>query len=173
MAELNMPQKRGRGTKPAPRVDLTPMVDLGFLLITFFMYTTTMAKSKIMELKMPSTEPTDSPCKVIAESTITLMPTRDHHVVYYEGILETESQLKNCALADVRGVLLDKKHRVISLPLSYSPAAHKMYVLIKPANESKYGDVVQLLDEMVITGAPNYTIVDITATEQEWIKKNF
>ena len=61
MAELDTSSgghhKKGPGVKKAKklstRIDLTPMVDLGFLLITFFMYTTTLAKPKTMEINMP------------------------------------------------------------------------------------------------------------------------
>jgi biopolymer transport protein ExbD len=57
MAEMNLPEKGGRRRVQPPRIDLTPMVDLGFLLITFFMFTTTLAQNKTLELNMPDRTP--------------------------------------------------------------------------------------------------------------------
>ena len=170
MAEMNLPQK-GRRSQ-TPRIDLTPMVDLGFLLITFFMYTTTLAKPATMELKLPSNEPTTTPTTVVAESTITLITIKDHRIVYYEGMLDDATVPKQCSFSQLRSVLLDKKSRVISLPLTFSPAAHKMYALIKPGDNSTYEDLVQLLDEMIIDVIPLYTIMDVSPEEKEWLMKN-
>ena len=168
---MNLPQKDRR--MQAPRIDLTPMVDLGFLLITFFMYTTTLARPATMEIKMPSREPTTSPTEVAAESTLTLIATEDHHIVYYEGLLSDLSQMKQCSFTQLRAVLLDKKSRVLSLPATFSANAHKMYVILKPGDESTYGDLVQLLDEMSINEIPFSTIVDLTTEEIEWLRKKF
>ncbi len=85
MAEMNMPQKGGRRKVQAPRIDLTPMVDLGFLLITFFMFTTTLAQQKTMPLQLPSNERTNTPTVVPAESTLTLIAVKGHGILYYEG----------------------------------------------------------------------------------------
>jgi biopolymer transport protein ExbD len=172
MAELNMPQKRGKKTS-LPRVDLTPMVDLGFLLITFFMYTTTMAKPHVMDIRMPSNEHTDDPNVVIEESTITVIPVKDHRVVYYEGSLKDASQLKDCSMPGIRDVLLKKKKQVENLPASYSANAHKMYVLIKPASTCHYDDLVHVLDEMSIGDVPGYTLMDESAEEIAMIEKKY
>jgi len=172
MAELNIPQKRGKRKVHTPRIDLTPMVDLGFLLITFFMYTTVLAKPNTIDINMPSNEKTDEHL-IPAESTITLIPVKGHMVVYYEGILENKGQLKECFVDNIRDVLLRKKKQVIALPANYSRAAHKLFVLIKPDDGCKYGDMVQLLDEMNITGVPNYTLMDISLEEKELIENFF
>lgn len=86
MAEMNMPQKGGQRKIRSTRIDLTPMVDLGFLLITFFMFTTTLANPKVMRINMPSDDKPDTPTVFAEESTITLIPISGHNVVYYKGI---------------------------------------------------------------------------------------
>src|SRR3978361_636825 len=105
--------KKGPGVKKAKklstRIDLTPMVDLGFLLITFFIYTTTMAKPRTMEIRMPDTRPTDEPTAFSAESTITVIPVKDHRVIYYCGQLTKPEQLLKSDCAKIRGILLSKK----------------------------------------------------------------
>jgi len=173
MAELNVNPGDKKRRRAIPRVDLTPMVDLGFLLITFFMYTTTMASPKTMEVNIPSNEPTPNPTRIIAESTITLIPVAKHRVVYYEGILEDQAQMRICAVQNIRDVLLQKQQKVIALPATFSKAAHKMYVVIKPNNDCTYADVVQLLDEMNIINAPYYSLVDVTGEEQKMIQQKF
>src|ERR1700733_5385889 len=96
MAELDT---SGGGGKKSPgvkkskklstRVDLTPMVDLGFLLITFFMYTTTLAKPKTMEINMPYKDPNmkiEDQTKVKESTALTVLLSRDHRIYYYKGI---------------------------------------------------------------------------------------
>src|SRR5690606_28792721 len=85
--------KKGSGVKKSKklstRVDLTPMVDLGFLLITFFMFTTTMSKPKAMSINMPDPDKTikDEERNKVKESTaMTILLSKDHRVYYYEGI---------------------------------------------------------------------------------------
>lgn len=172
MAELNMPQGRGKRKLSTPRIDLTPMVDLGFLLITFFMYTTTLAKPATMEIKMPYTGDAD-PTPVAEESVITLIPTKDHRVVYYEGFLTGFDQLRQCPISNLRSVMLKKKSTVAALPASFSARAHKVFAIIKPADDCTYGDVVQLIDEMLIDGIADYAIVDVAAEEKDALQKKF
>src|ERR1043165_6176881 len=78
-----------KGKKLSTRIDLTPMVDLGFLLITFFMFTTTLAKPKTMEINMPYKDENLDPNKQskVKESTaMTILLSKMHRVYYYEGI---------------------------------------------------------------------------------------
>ncbi len=173
MAEMNMPEKQGkRKAHAALRIDLTPMVDLGFLLITFFMYTTTMAKPKTMEIRMPAPAPPDVvQTKYPEESTITIIPIAGHKIFYYTGILKDEAQLKNAPISSCRDILIKMKADVAHLPNTLSPEAHKLHVLIKPNEDSKYNDLVQLLDEMNISDVPYYALVDISPEEKEWLQK--
>ena len=165
MAEMNLPQKGGKRKTAVPRIDLTPMVDLGFLLITFFMFTTTLAQSRKMEINMPSPEPVDHPTTFPEESTITLLPAAGHKIAYYEGTLKEPSQMHVCSIKQIRAILDRKKTVAATLPAKFSVDAHKLHVIIKPSHDSKYSDLVALLDEMLIQDIRLYAIVDITSYE--------
>src|SRR6476620_11987463 len=96
MAELDTSSSGGhkkgpgvkKGKKLSTRIDLTPMVDLGFLLITFFMFTTTLAKPKTMEINMPNKEKIDEKdqTKVKESTAMTILLSKNHRVYYYEGL---------------------------------------------------------------------------------------
>ena len=97
MSEVNTESsgsKKGKkGTKKvSTRIDFTPMVDLGFLLITFFMLTTTMIKPQTMEIAMPSKDkvPDEEQTKVKASRAITIILGKDNKVFYYEGTREND-----------------------------------------------------------------------------------
>jgi len=160
-----MPQKGGRRKLPVPRIDLTPMVDLGFLLITFFMFTTTLAQQKAMVVNMPSTDITPAPTVFPEESTVTLIALKEHKIAYYKGILSDAAQLRKCQVGKATDIVLSLKKDAALLPGKLSVEAHKLHVLIKPMDDCKYDDVVRLLDIMLIAQVPYYAIVDITKEE--------
>jgi biopolymer transport protein ExbD len=172
MAEMNLPQKGGRKVQ-APRIDLTPMVDLGFLLITFFMFTTTLAQQRAMQLSMPSPAAGQPPTVIPEESTLTLIATKGHKVVYYDGTLNGKEEMKGCATGKVTGIVLEKKKAVAALPANLSAEAHKLHVQIKPMDNSSYEDVVQLLDAMLIADVPYYVIMDVTEEEKNAISERY
>src|ERR1700709_1107015 len=96
MAELDTSgggHKKGpgvkKGKKLSTRIDLTPMVDLGFLLITFFMFTTTLAKPKTMEINMPYKDPNipiEDQSKIKESVALTVLLSKNHKIYYYEGM---------------------------------------------------------------------------------------
>src|ERR1039457_7217998 len=97
MAEMEVKsggEKKGPGVKKSKklstRVDLTPMVHLGFLLITFFIFTTTMSQPTAMRLFLPkdADKPEDQN-KAKESGAFTILLGRDNNVFYYEGILNT------------------------------------------------------------------------------------
>src|ERR1700674_102397 len=105
--------KKGPGVKKSKklssRVDLTPMVDLGFLLITFFIFTTTMSQPTAMRLILPKDVPDKDKTLEKASAVITLMLGADNRVYYYEG--DDPTTLKPSDFKSIRDVILDKKRR--------------------------------------------------------------
>ncbi len=167
MAEIIVKSARGGRGRRDTTVDLTPMVDLGFLLISFFMFTTTLANHKALPVTMPSKEPTNEPTAFASEATITLMPAANHAVVYYSGFLNQATNVQIATMQKLRQVLIAKKKEVAALPGSYSADAHRLHVLIKPTANCTYGDVVNILDEMNIVDIPVYALVDLTEEDRK------
>lgn len=170
MAEI---QGKGKGT---PRVDLTPMVDLNLLLITFFMLATTLSKPKAMEINMPFKEENQvSQSKVKESAALTILLGKDHKIWYYEGIGSEENppQLKLTSFkpdGGIRDVLIQKLKDVQQFKnQGVLTATDETTVLIKPDTTCTTDDVIDLLDEMTINGIPIYTIVDITTVDQSFI----
>ena len=114
MAEMEVKDKGGKkgpgvkkGKKQSTRVDLTPMVDLGFLLITFFIFTTTMAQPTSMNLSMPKdTDKPDEVNKVKESGSLTLMLGKGNVIYYYFG--NDPATMQTTGYKDVRKVILDK-----------------------------------------------------------------
>jgi len=167
-----------KGKKLSTRVDLTPMVDLGFLLITFFMYTTTMSKPKTMEINMPFKDDKikvdDS--KIKASTALTVLLSKDHRIYYYEGLADDPNNPPNVQVTyfkpkdGIRDVIIDKEKKVDALKQQGAlTATDKMTVLIKPDENSTYEDLVNILDEMSINDVRVYAIVDITPVDKEFI----
>ncbi|MCC7526093.1 MAG: biopolymer transporter ExbD [Chitinophagaceae bacterium] len=156
--------KKGPGVKKAKklstRVDMTPMVDLGFLLITFFIFSTTMAQPTAMQLIMPKdTEKLEEQTKVKASGALTIMLGKSDGVYYYEGDDPTKIQATD--YKKVREVIINKKK---------STKPEDFVVVIKPNNESTYKNVVAILDEMTINEVKKYALVPISPVENELVK---
>jgi biopolymer transport protein ExbD len=168
MADIQITPKKGRHKIHAMRVDLTPMVDLGFLLISFFMYTTTMARPKTMEINKPV--PGGVSVAYPGEGTITVIPTKDHKVVYYKGALDAhKTGISNFSDDGIRVVLQQTQQEAKALPASFSAEAHKLHVLIKPADNCTYQDIVSIMDEMEILDVPYYVMSDLNDAEKAFL----
>ncbi len=159
--------KKGPGVKKAKklstRVDLTPMVDLGFLLITFFIFTTTMSQPTAMKLFLPKdTEKPEEQNKVKESGALTLMIGKDNNIFYYEGQLAPDgSNFKSTNFKEVRSIIINKKR---------STDPKDFVVVIKPSAESTYKNTVDLLDEMTINDVKRYALVDISEPEFALLK---
>ena len=160
--------KKGPGVKKSKkmstRVDLTPMVDLGFLLITFFVFTTTMSKPTAMNMNEPKDDP-DQQLKVKQSGAMTILLGKDDQVYYYMGQLTAEAasqQFKSTNFKDIRQVILDKKKA--------TPIGDLMYI-IKSDKEATFKNAIDILDEMAISDVPagHYAEVDMSETEEKLI----
>jgi biopolymer transport protein ExbD len=178
MAELNTGDgggKKGSGKvrskKQNSKVDLTAMVDLAFLLITFFMLTTTLSKPQSMNLGLPDKDPDkdkNKDVKVDENRTMTILLGENNKLVRYVGLLATP--VSGGAPKDfeygkdgIRKELLDRKEKV----LQYTGNKDKgMIVIIKPSKKSKYRNLVDILDEMAIVNVPTYAIVNEFTPEE-------
>jgi len=160
--------KKGPGVKKpkklSTRVDLTPMVDLGFLLITFFIFTTTMSQPTAMKLFLPKdTEKPEDQNKIKASGALTLMLGKNDVVYYYEGELAPDaSNFKSTNFKEVRDVIINKKK---------STDPKDFVVVIKPNKDATYKNTVDMLDEMLINDIKRYALVDIADVEMQLIQK--
>ena len=149
-----------KGKKQSTRVDLTPMVDLGFLLITFFIFTTTMSQPTAMKLNLPKdVEKPEDQNKLKESAALTVMPSKANMVYYYEGL--DPSKLQQTTFKQVRDIILDKKRRT---------DPKDFMVIIKPTKDATYKNAVDILDEMKIDDVKRYALVNISPDEYKFIE---
>jgi biopolymer transport protein ExbD len=163
--------KKGPGVKKSKklstRVDLTPMVDLGFLLITFFVFTTTMSQPTAMNMNEPKDDDPTNEKKVKQSGAMTILLGKGNQVYYYFGVLEPDKlseQFKSTNFKDIRQAILDKKKS--------TPIDDLMYI-IKSDSLSTFKNSIDILDEMSISAIPpgHYAEVDIAEVEKTLIKR--
>lgn len=173
MAELDTSgggHKKGPGVKKpkklSTRVDLTPMVDLGFLLITFFVFTTTMSQATAMNMNEPKDDP-EQQLKVKNSGAMTILLGKGNQVYYYFGELIPETisnDFKSTNFKGIRDLIVKKKKA--------TPIGDLMY-LIKSDSSSTFNNSINILDEMSISDVPpgHYAEVEITPVERMLIQK--
>jgi biopolymer transport protein ExbD len=163
--------KKGPGVKKAvkksTRVDLTPMVDLGFLLITFFVFTTTMSQSTAMPMFEPKdNKDKDNEKEVKASGAMTILLGKANQVYYYNGLLDAATlsqQFKSTTFKEIRTLITEKKKS--------TPEGDLMYI-IKASDESTFGNSMSIIDEMTICGvkAGHYAEDKISGTEKQLVE---
>jgi biopolymer transport protein ExbD len=167
MAEMEVKEskKKGPGVKKSKkhstRVDLTPMVDLGFLLITFFIFTTTVSQPTAMNLNMPKdTKDEKLDTKVKESGSLTLMLGKGNVIYYYFG--NDPTKMQTTGYKALRDIILKKKKS--------TPAAD-LFIIIKPDKDATYKNAVDILDEMDINDIGRYAMVDPTPDEYNLIQQ--
>ncbi len=207
MAEIIQEEKGKGGRKKThpPHIDMTPMVDLMCLLITFFMLTTAFNKAKVMEINLPERikdpEQQEAP-RISASRTLNLIIGPNNKVYFYPGRVEDYNNLPPLQELDfsdgptgIRYMLLERNRFLFRKIKEYTDEVKKgtygtldqdslqhsisqmkrdddtgPIVLIKAYKEAKYGNFVDILDEMTICGIARYTFVDIAWYEDRMVE---
>lgn len=167
MAEMIVPDKGGKGgkkraKKQSTRVDLTAMVDMAFLLLTFFILATTFNKPKAMEVNKPAKddEAKKEDIPAIKQSkTYTIMMGKNDMVYCYTGSDNDPNVKVDSTFFSRSGLrsLIKDRQRAVAQRWGNQD---ELFVLIKPLPDSKYRNMVDVLDEMAITGVKRYAIID-------------
>lgn len=154
--------KRPRSLNASLKIDMTPLVDLGFLLITFFIFTTTMSDPAAMKLYMPA----DGPGTIIGESnSLTLLPDKENKIHYYHGKWEDAIKAKGIFTTtyDVQngiGKIIREKQKALGIQRD------ELTLMIKPLENSSYKNFVDAMDEVTINALKRYVIMEATTMEQ-------
>ena len=139
------------------------MVDLGFLLITFFVFTTTMATPTVMKVVMPydKTAPADPVC---SSCVLTTVLCKNDVIRYYEGAIDT-TRVHTTDFNGIRQIIEQKKQMVQQARGS----AEQFVLIIKPLPESSFKNFVDITDEVTINNIKRYYLDEPTALEVKLI----
>ncbi len=184
MAEINTTSNgliAGRRTKAGvPRLkkhslktDMTPMVDLGFLLITFFVFTAQLSEKKTMDLYMPK----DGPPRELGESSsLTVLLGKNNTLYYYHGdwtkaVLNSQVLETNFSFRAGFGNIIREKQKALDMTQPGKEGRKGLMLIIKPGREASYKNVVDMLDEVLINDVKKYVVVKPSSEELGWMKK--
>jgi len=164
MAEINTAssgQKAGvrKGKRLSTRVDLTPMVDLGFLLITFFIFTTAISRPVAMKVYMPADGPVT---KTPATGALTVVPIENDVIFFYHGDLREalKNKLYGTTGFDVKnGIGQIIRNKQLALVRS-GKQKNDLVLIIKPTGNSTFRNSVDILDEALINNIKRYAIIE-------------
>ena len=171
MAEVQVQDKSAKGGKVRskknnPRVDMTPMVDLNFLLLMFFMLSSTFSKPNVMDLGLPAkpdpNAPKPPPTEIDLSNSITLLLGKDNRIFWHQ---QDQTSLNDQNLTETN---FDREgiREIIKQAKSRAKDQAKFTVIIKPTDDAVYKNFVDVLDEMAITGSERYGVTDIKPYEQ-------
>ena len=160
--------------KQVIRIDMTPMVDLGFLLITFFVFTTTMSTPKATDLFMPKDDSIHS--QPLPNSlALSLLLDDNNKVYYYHGDFKEAANAKkiyetNYSTFGGIGKIIRQKQKDIDASGKFADGKKGLMLLIKPTSGSVYKNVIDALDEAVINDVRKYAIIEPGTDELQFIK---
>lgn len=161
MAEIseNLANGKRQLKRSSSKPDMTPMVDLGFLLITFFMFTTTFSNPNMMKLFMPDDKKGTS--KIGTKNSITFILGKNNSVFWHQKDLneltKTDLVETDFTASGIRKLILEKFNK--------STKPENFTVIIKPSDDANFKNTVDILDEMEITNMKRYALVNLFPNE--------
>ena len=186
-----------RAKKHSARIDMTPMVDLGFLLLTFFVLTSQFSKPKTMEINMP-VKPKDTlnTTKIDDETAMTLLLTeKEDKIYYYYGKFKPETsilktmdyskdgirkvllkrnedvikQIKDLKEKHAKGLIQDTTYKRLAIAAKGDKKA--VFVIVKADEKAKYKNVIDVIDELsLVADIGKYALVDLSPAEKQLVK---
>ena len=163
-----------RIVKHSQKVDMTPMVDLGFLLITFFVITTELSKPTMMNLYMPKD---GIPMPLGESNALSFLLGKNNTIYYYNGNWEDAKKdgtiLKTTysGIDGIRKVINEKQYRLDATIGKNKEGRNGLMLLIKPGKEASYKNVVAMLDEATINIVKKYAVVKLSDEEAGFLKR--
>ncbi len=137
-------KKRKKARRLGIRMDMTPLVDVAFLLLTFFMFTTSMSRPQTMEINLPP----DKEVKVeIAESNLLTIRVDQKGDIFWNVGIESPKRLDPATL---RTFLREK-----------SQGNPKLTTLVKVAREGRYSMLVNMIDELNLAQIQRFSIAPL------------
>ena len=204
MAQIQESGGQGDGKKRAKKqstqVDMTPLVDLAFLLLTFFVLTSTFSKPKVLRMIFPEKLEKDNPNVKPPEvkNGLTILLTENDQIYYYNGALNKETEMirtdytkkgLRSILVERNAPLIDKLKKLqielgkanendtatknrVEREAKEAQIASKLVVLVKHSKDATYENVIDVVDEFLITQVAKYFVVEegLDLMEEELIK---
>ena len=176
MAQTELQPAVSGGTRrklhPMPRVDMTPMVDLGFLLITFFIFTTTLSEKQVTSLVMPREG--GEPMELAASKALTVVLGDKDQVYAYTGRWEdavAQHAVVHTGYSTYEGIgkLIREKQKQLEAKAGRK-GREDLVLLIKPTARASYRNIMATLDETAINAVGKYAIVDASSEERAYLQ---
>jgi biopolymer transport protein ExbD len=146
--------KRKKGRRLGIRIDMTPLVDVAFLLLTFFMFTTSMSRPQTMEINLPP----NKDIKVeTAESNTLSVAVSDKGQLYWRIGIES-----------FKKVDLDELRRILREQSQQKP---KLVTLLKIDRLAKYDTMVNLIDELNLANITRFSLVSLGDADKALMAK--
>lgn len=147
-------KKRRKGRRLGIRIDMTPLVDVAFLLLTFFMLTTSMSRPQTMEINLPP----DAEVKVeIAESNLLTLRVDENGKIYWAIGIQAPERVE---FANLRNFLREK-----------SAGNPKLVTLVKVDRKGKYETMVNIMDELNLANITRFSLAPMTDQDRALIQK--
>jgi biopolymer transport protein ExbD len=182
--------QKKRAKKGSTKIDMTPMVDLAFLLLTFFILTTTMYKPSTLQLTFPVPPEDEQPKELDkVNNALTLFLTKKDAIYYYKDAFKPgETQLTQTNFKDVEKLLIEMNKSTVerinelskqlnekkiteevydSLKNEAQKKKEALFVIIKPDVDAKFRNMIDMVDEMDISGIGKYAVQDTIKPEEQ------